>query len=49
MEYFNPMASYAIVNKIADRLNIEHIKVPYNVKLAVTECEKEAGQIGYIF
>lgn len=49
MENFNPMASYAIVDKVADSWNIEHIKVPYNVKLAVTECEKEAGQIGYIF
>lgn len=40
MENFNPMASYAIVDKIVDSWNIEHIKVPYNVKLAVTECEK---------
>jgi len=40
MENFNPMASYAIVDKVADSWNIEHIKVPYNVKLAVAECEK---------
>ncbi len=40
MENFNPMASYAIVDKVIDSWNIEHIKVPYNVELAVSECEK---------
>lgn len=47
MENFNPMASYAIVDKIASSWSIEHIKVPYNVKLAVTECEKR-GRIDWI-
>ena len=40
MENFNAMASYSIVEKSADSFNIEHIKVPYNVELAVAECEK---------
>lgn len=40
MENFNPMASYSIIEKTVDGWNIEHIKVPYNVKLAVVECHK---------
>jgi len=40
MENFNPMASYSVVEKNSDGWNIEHIKVPYNVELAVAECKK---------
>jgi len=40
MENFNSLASYAIVEKVNDSWNIEHINVPYNVELAVVECKK---------
>jgi predicted phosphodiesterase len=40
MENFNPMASYSVVEKTADSWNVEHINVPYDVKLAVVECKK---------
>lgn len=40
MENFNSMASYSVVERTADSWNIEHIKVPYDVKLAVAECKK---------
>lgn len=40
MENFNSMASYSIVEKTLDSWNIEHIKVPYDVELAVVECGK---------
>lgn len=40
MENFNAMASYSVVEKTADSWNIEHINVPYDVKLAVVECKK---------
>lgn len=40
MENFNSLASYAIVEQANDSWNIEHINVPYNVELAVSECKK---------
>lgn len=40
MENYNSLASYAIVEKVNDSWNIEHINVPYNVELAVAECRK---------
>ena len=40
MENFNAMASYSIVEKTGDNWSVLHIKVPYDVGLAVTECEK---------
>ncbi|AAZ24587.1 metallophosphoesterase family protein [Colwellia psychrerythraea] len=40
MENFSSMASYSIVEKTEDNWNIKHIRVPYDVKLAVAECEK---------
>jgi len=40
MENFNSLASYSVVEQTADSWNIKHIKVPYNVELAVAECEK---------
>ena len=42
MESFNPMASYSIVDNTSGSWNILHIKVPYNVELAVAECNKRA-------
>ena len=40
MENFNAMASYSIVEKTGDNWSVLHIKVPYDVGLAVTECDK---------
>ena len=40
MENYNYMASYSVVEKTVDSWNIKHIKVPYDVKQAVAECEK---------
>jgi putative phosphoesterase len=40
MENFNAMASYSVVEKTTDSWNIEQIKVPYDVGLAVAECKK---------
>ena len=40
MENFNAMASYSVVEKTAGSWNVQHIKVPYDVKSAVTECQK---------
>ncbi len=40
MENFNAMASYSIIEKTTDTLNIEHIKVSYDVKSAAAECKK---------
>jgi predicted phosphodiesterase len=40
MENYNPMASYAIIEKAVDSWKVEHINVPYDVKSAVAECVK---------
>ena len=40
MENFNSMASYSVVEETGGSWNINHIKVPYDVKQAVSECEK---------
>jgi len=40
MENFTSKASYCIVEKTGSDWSIKHIKVPYDVKLAVAECEK---------
>ena len=40
MENFNAMASYAVVEQTLNSWEIEHINVPYDVKLAVVECQK---------
>jgi len=40
MENFNSMASYSVVNKTSSNYSVEHLKVPYDVNLAVTESKK---------
>jgi predicted phosphodiesterase len=40
MENFNSMASYSVVNKTLAGCTVEHIKVPYDVNLAVIESKK---------
>jgi len=40
MENFSSLASYSIIEKTVNDWNIKHVKVPYDVKQAVTECEK---------
>jgi len=40
MENYTSMASYSIVEKAGDDWNIEQVRVPYDVELAVAECEK---------
>lgn len=40
MENFHNMASYSVVQKVKEHWYIQHIKVPYDVKQAVVECEK---------
>ncbi len=40
MENFNAMASYSLIEKTDNSLNIDHIKVSYDVESAVAECEK---------
>jgi len=47
MESYNSMASYSVVEKTAENWNVEHIKVPYDVKLAVAECEKR-GRMDWV-
>ena len=41
MENFNPLAAYSVVEKISEGWNTQHIRVPYNVGLAVAECKKQ--------
>ena len=40
MENFNDMASYSLVEKTDNSLNIEHIKVSYDVESAVSACKQ---------
>ncbi len=47
MENFNAMASYAVVEKMADSWKVAHINVPYDTDLAVAECKKR-GRVDWV-